>query len=144
MNKVYMLSGVLLLFFLTLFWWKKDKNKGSSQKEIGEFHLPFEQKEDAANAMKNRYGNSVSVLSARDHKVREKLKEFEKKTSYITGEKIALEQARIGKKLKEVENQLVLEPEKEIIVDEQGEAWERLDYGQGIIRYNLVEENHGS
>jgi hypothetical protein len=76
-------------------------------------------------------------LSQRDMLVQEKLERFKAQTNDITPESIALERQQINEKLQEIQNRPPLEPKIIIVKDEFGKNWQKLDYGDGIIRYDF-------
>ncbi len=73
--------------------------------------------------------------SPRDEKVMEKLNRFMEKTADITAESVAQEREHFDEGLKNALSKKTPMPHMRRKVDANGDAWEELDYGDGVIRY---------
>lgn len=71
----------------------------------------------------------------RDSKVAEGLRRFMEKTSDITKQSVDEERAKIVEGMKLAQNVKPQTPEVGEELDENGQPWQVLDYGNGVVRY---------
>jgi hypothetical protein len=79
--------------------------------------------------------DKIRDTTGRDLMVAEKLQRFRDKTADISAESVAQERAKIAHGLQAASQKKSYLPVVTRTLDNDGQKWEVLDYGDGIIRY---------